>query len=97
MEALAEWTLRFLDEHAVPALFLFLLLEESGIPMPVPGDLVVLLAGVRVGQGQTPLLLALLVMQLGSLLGTSILYWVARRGGRPMLYRYGKFLRLQPD
>jgi membrane protein DedA with SNARE-associated domain len=36
-------------------------------------------------------------MQLGSLLGTSILYWTARRGGRPMLYRYGKFLRLQPD
>jgi membrane protein DedA with SNARE-associated domain len=97
VEALADWVLRFLDEHTLTALFLFLLLEESGIPMPVPGDLVVLLAGVRVGQGQTHLLVALLVMQLGSLLGTSILYWVARRGGRPMLYRYGKFLRLQPD
>jgi membrane protein DedA with SNARE-associated domain len=96
LEAIAAWTLRFLDEHTVAALFIFLLLEESGIPMPVPGDLVVLLAGARVGQGHAPLLLAVLFMQLGSLLGSSILYWAGRRGGRPMLYRYGKLLRLEP-
>jgi membrane protein DedA with SNARE-associated domain len=97
VEGIAEWSLRFLEEHAELALFLFLLLEESGIPMPVPGDLVVLLAGVRVGQERMNFVVALLAMQAGTVLGSSFLYWVARRGGRPMLYRYGKFVHLELD
>ena len=48
MDGLAEWGLRLLNEHAELALFLVLLLEESGIPLPLPGDLVMMLAGVRV-------------------------------------------------
>src|SRR3712207_6574843 len=86
-----------MEEHLVTALFFWLLLEESGIPMPLPGDLAILLAGARVGQGQLNLLLALLLIQAATLLGASVLYWVARRGGRPMLLRYGKFLQLGPD
>jgi len=37
MQAVAEWSLRFLDEHAQLALFVWLLLEEAGLPMPIPG------------------------------------------------------------
>jgi membrane-associated protein len=97
MDSLAEWGLRVLNDHAEWALFLVLLLEESGIPLPLPGDLVMMLAGVRVAQGRTHPVLAILLMESATLLGSSALYWLARRGGRPVLYRYGKFLHLELD
>ena len=97
MDGIAAWMLHFLDEHAQLALFLWLLLEESGIPMPVPGDLIVLAAGARVGQGQMNFLVAVVLIEAATLMGSSFLYWLARRGGRPMLYRYGKFLHLELD
>ena len=97
MDTVAEWALRLLNDHAEWALFLVLLLEESGIPLPLPGDLVMMLAGVRVAQGRTHPLLAILLMESATLIGSSGLYWLARRGGRPVLYRYGKFLHLELD
>ncbi|HZU07589.1 MAG TPA: DedA family protein [Chloroflexota bacterium] len=97
MEAIAAWALQFLDQHAEVAIFLVLLLEESGIPMPLPGDLVMMLAGVRAGEGRVHPLLALLLMESATLLGSSLLYWLARQGGRPLLYRYRKFLHLELD
>ena len=97
MDGVADWGLRLLEEHAVLALFLVLLMEESGIPLPLPGDLVMMLAGVRVAEGRMHPVVALLLMETATLLGTSFLYLLARRGGRPMLYRYGKFLHLETD
>jgi membrane protein DedA with SNARE-associated domain len=97
VDLVAEWGLHFLEEHAELALFLVLLLEESGIPLPLPGDLVMMLAGVRVHQGRMHFLVAILLMESATLIGCSILYTLARRGGRPVLYRYGKFLHLELD
>jgi len=97
VDAAAEWGLRLLNDHAEWALFLVLLLEESGIPLPLPGDLVMMLAGVRVAQGRTNPILAIFLMESATLIGSSALYWLARRGGRPVLYRYGKFLHLELD
>src|SRR5688500_18919429 len=94
METIAEWGLRFLDEHAQLGLFIWLLLEEGGMPMPVPGDLVVLAAGARLAQGQTSWLVTVLLIEAATLLGSSFLFAMARRGGRPFLVRFGKYLRL---
>jgi membrane protein DedA with SNARE-associated domain len=97
VEAITAWALGFLDQHAEWTIFLVLLLEEAGIPLPLPGDVVIVLAGARVHQGQLPLAVALLLLESATLLGSSVLYWLARRGGRPLLYRYGEVLHLGPD
>jgi len=97
MQAVAEWSLRFLDEHAQLALFVWLLLEEAGLPMPIPGDLVVLGAGARIGQGGMHWAIALVLVEAATLLGSTTLFWLARRGGRPMLLRFGRYLRLDPE
>ena len=94
---MAQWGLQLLEEHAEIALFIILLLEESGIPLPLPGDLVMVFAGVRVAQGRSHFLVSMLLMESATLIGASLLYLLARRGGRPMLYRYGKFLHLDLD
>jgi membrane protein DedA with SNARE-associated domain len=97
MDGLAQWGLALLDQHAELVIFCWLLLEESGIPMPLPGDLAAVLAGARVGQGRMHLLAAVVVIEAATLAGASVLYWLARRGGRPMLHRYGRYLHLTPE
>jgi membrane protein DedA with SNARE-associated domain len=94
MESVAELALRFLDEHAHLALFVWLLLEEGGLPMPLPGDLVVLGAGARLAQGQLHGPGVVLLLELATLLGSTLLFALARRGGRPLLLRFGPYLHL---
>jgi membrane protein DedA with SNARE-associated domain len=97
VETAAEWAFRFLDDHAQLALFVWLLLEEGGFPMPVPGDLVVLAAGARLGYGQLNWVLAIACIESATLLGSAALFWMSRRGGRPLLLRFGRFLHLDAE
>ena len=89
-QALLAW----FTQHEALLIFVAILLEESGIPMPIPADIAMALAGYRVAQGKMGLLEAFLIGQSATLIGSSILYWVGRRGGRPLLFRYGKLLHL---
>ena len=88
----AAW--RFLDAHGYVGVFLFLLVEEAGTPIPIPGDVVMVLAGVRAGQGRFDLFEILAVMQVATVIGASILYWLARRAGRRVVYRLGRHVGL---
>jgi membrane protein DedA with SNARE-associated domain len=51
--------------------------------------------GMRARGGHVNAALVLLIVSAAVTLGSTILYWAARRGGRPALQRYGKFLRLR--
>ena len=68
---MAQWGLQLLEEHAEIALFIVLLLEESGIPLPLPGDLVMVFAGVRVSQGRSHFLVSMLLMESATLMCVS--------------------------
>src|ERR687883_45637 len=87
----------FLDQHGIVAAFVFLLIEEAGVPVPVPGDFLMLILGVRARQGQVPLWEAIAVMEAATLLGATFLYAGARLAGRGLVYRYGRFVRLNPE
>jgi hypothetical protein len=39
----------FLDQHGVLAGFVMILIEEAGVPVPVPGDFLMLALGVHEG------------------------------------------------
>ena len=49
---MAELMPRLIDRYDDQAIFLWLLIEETGFPLPLPGHLAMLLAGYRVAQGQ---------------------------------------------
>jgi membrane protein DedA with SNARE-associated domain len=85
-----------LHTHALVVVAIVLFFEELGVPSPIPGDLMMVLAGVRAAQGSNPLWLALLVQELATVIGASGLFFVCRRLGRPVVLRYGRFLRLTP-
>jgi membrane protein DedA with SNARE-associated domain len=90
-------TASFLDRHGLLAAFVFLLIEEAGLPVPVPGDFLMLYLGVRAGEGRVPLWQAIVVMELATVLGATFLYVLARLAGRGLVYRYGRFIRLTPE
>ncbi len=76
------------------ALFGLLTVEEAGIPIPVPGDVVMMYAGYRVHRGLMLWYQALLCGVLATIIGSCILYHVGKKGGRPLLRKYGRYLHL---
>ena len=97
IQALAQWLLNFYHAHQLPALFLLVLVEEAGIPIPIPGDTLVMIAGLQPARSLLYDVSVIAVASLAVFIGSSILYAAMRRGGRPFLQRYGKYLHLHPD
>ena len=87
----------FLDRHGLVAAFVFLLIEEGGVPVPVPGDVLMLVLGVHAREGIVSLWQAIGVTWAGTIIGSSTLYWISRSAGRGLVYRYGRFIRLTPE
>ncbi len=83
-----------LHHHSLAAVFGLLTIEESGIPVPVPGDMVMMYLGYQVHRGLLIWWEALLCGVVATLVGSFILYQIGRRGGRPLLRKYGRFLHL---
>jgi membrane protein DedA with SNARE-associated domain len=69
-------------------------IEEAGIPIPIPGDTLVMLAGTQRPHTIGHALAVIGVSSLAVFLGSSLLYLVVHRGGRPLLVKYGKYILL---
>lgn len=85
-----------IDQHGVLAAFVLILIEEAGVPVPIPGDFLMLLLGMHARQGRVPLWEALVIMEGATLIGATVLYLAASRGGRGLVYRYGRYIHLTP-
>ena len=94
---LADALLAFADDHLYLALFFLLFIEEAGVPLPVPGDTLILLAGAQTSAGEGSPIIAAILVVLATLLGSSVLYWVSRLGGMPVLQRISRFLRIREE
>jgi membrane protein DedA with SNARE-associated domain len=68
-----------LQSYAYGGLFLAVLLDTIGLPMP--GEVVLLAAGFLVSTGRLEPIPAILVAALGAVLGDSVTYWLGRRAG----------------
>ena len=62
-----------------------ILVKEAGVPIPVPGDLVVIGAGVAAGRGEFTPGVALVVIVIASVVGGIIQYGLLRSVARPAL------------
>ena len=88
-----DWVRNTVSSGGYPALA-GLILAENLFP-PIPSELILPLAGFYVGQGEMAFLLAVLAATIGSLAGALILYAIARFGGRKLVLRFGKVLRVK--
>jgi membrane protein DedA with SNARE-associated domain len=74
----------FLDQYGYLVVFLFICIENLGIPFP--GETMLLAASVYAAQGaglQEPFVI--LACILGSIVGSSVGFWVGRTGGRGLI------------
>jgi membrane protein DedA with SNARE-associated domain len=88
--------LGLIDKHSYIAIILAVALEELGIPMPIPTDLLIVFAGIKGAGSPTRLAIWFGLLNLASALGASGLYAVVRRGGRPLVDRFGRYVHLGP-
>ena len=79
---------------AYAAVFLAMLLESLGLPLP--GQTLALVAAVVAGQGQLNFWLICLLTVAGGGIGGIGGYWLGRKGGRELLLRGGSYLRITP-
>src|ERR1019366_2120974 len=72
----------------------FPILGESAA-IPLPGETVLLAGGLAAARGILSLPLVILVGASAAILGDNLGYLVGRRGGRPLLLRYGQILHVK--
>ena len=61
---------------------------------PIPSEVILPLAGAQVADGTFVFALAVLAATAGAVAGALAIYAIARTGGRPLLLRYGRLLRI---
>lgn len=83
----------FAQVYGYWAVFLGILLENIGLP--IPGETVTLAGGFLAGSDQLNYWVVLADASLGAILGGNVGYWIGRAGGWPLLVRVGKLVRVQ--
>jgi membrane protein DedA with SNARE-associated domain len=92
-ESLAAWVQEVIQSFGYAGVA-FLMLAENLFP-PIPSEVILPLTGFLVEQGSLVFLPALVVATVGSLVGALVLYALGRWGGRELILRHGRVLRLK--
>ena len=76
-------------DYGLIALFLIVMLESGGVPLP--GETALVAAGVFASQGELNIVEVIVVSAAAAIIGDNLGYWAGRTGGRKLLER-SKFL-----
>jgi membrane protein DedA with SNARE-associated domain len=93
LASIGDWVRDVVTTSGYPGLAALILIEN--LFPPIPSELILPLAGFYVGKGDLVFIWAVLAATAGAVAGALIIYAVARFGGRRMLLRFGKVLRIR--
>ena len=97
-QPLIAWYLAALKTGGYPAIVLLMTMESSFLPLPseviIPPAAHLADAGTDSAGISRGIVIA---GAFGSWLGATLMYWVARMAGRPLVLRYGKFVLFPPE
>jgi membrane protein DedA with SNARE-associated domain len=78
--------------------FALLYIEESGIPLPAPGDVFVLYVGAHIPRNVFAFLVAWMGLIAAVTAGATNLFFISRRWGRQLVEsRFAEYVHLSPD
>lgn len=97
LQDLAHLLEQFLTDYGYLAIFVLMFVEEAGLPLPLPNEVALMYVGYLSYQGKLDANLAGLVATLGAAGGSALLYTIARRGGRRLIHRFGKFIHVTDE
>ncbi|MBM2826529.1 MAG: hypothetical protein HW403_593 [Dehalococcoidia bacterium] len=86
-----------LATYNYPLLLGLLFIEEAGIPLPISGDVLLMIIGYYISKGQISPTFSLLSIEIASLVGASIPYLLGRQGGHAIILRFGKYVHINPS
>jgi membrane protein DedA with SNARE-associated domain len=95
LEDIGQWIGDVMGSLGYVGLALLLVLEN--LFPPIPSEVVLPLAGFFVGRGDFTFWAALLAATIGATAGALVLYGLGQWGGRALVLRYGKWLRVDEE
>lgn len=86
----------FIASNLVLAPLLLLCIEEAGVPLPVPGDIIIAYTGYKLSMGHGPgLWMAFVVAQIAVITGSGVLFFLSRRWGQRVIDMLARFVFLK--
>jgi membrane protein DedA with SNARE-associated domain len=86
----------FLLQYGPIAIFIVMFVKSAGVPIPIPGDLIILTAAAHAAAHQSllELFVAFIVILVAVVLGGMIQFSLVRGPARGLLYRFGRYIGL---
>ncbi|MGH7904600.1 MAG: DedA family protein [Candidatus Dormibacteraceae bacterium] len=84
----------FIEHYGYAAIFLGVLLEDFGVPLP--GETLMIAGAVFAGLGRLSIVWVLVLAFLGAVIGDNIGYAIGHLGGRRLVLRFGRYVLLTP-
>jgi membrane protein DedA with SNARE-associated domain len=81
---------RLLQSYTYPVLFLLVLLESLGVPLP--GEIALVTAAAYASSGKISIAIVIALGALGAIVGGVLGYWIGAKGGLPLVTRYGGYI-----
>ena len=94
-DKLADFATRVVGDLGLPGIFLLMVPESAGIP--IPSEATMLFAGFNVSDGKYSLIAAVLVGSVANLVGSWIAYAVGHYGREGILEKHGRKLHIKPS
>lgn len=90
IDFLAQLVVSIIDQIGYWGVFLLMLVESCGIPMP--SEVIMPFAGFLVLDGRLNFVAVVIIGTLGNLAGSWLAYWIGLKGGRPLIEKYGRYI-----
>lgn len=86
--------LGLIEQYSYLGLFIILFIEEAGIPLLIPGDLFI---ATTAALPWSNYFLIVITVVCATLLGSTVLFTLAKKFGRRLLLRYGRHIKITPQ
>ena len=96
-QAVLDWYEHALQSGGYFVVGLLMTAESSVLPLPSESIIPLAASWSHAGRIQLGLPGIVLAGAVGSWLGATLVYWVARLAGRPLLLKYGRYILITPD
>ncbi len=91
-DSIIQFATQFIDTTGALGVFVLMIFES--MIAPVPSEAVLPFAGFLVSSGRFNFVMIAVVATLGSIVGSLISYYLGAIGGRPLVFRVGKYFLL---
>ena len=90
-----ERVLSLIEHYGYLVVFFGVMIESIGVPLP--GETILIASGLLAQRGHLDVGDAIAFGILGAVVGDQIGYWAGRKGGRPFVLRWGRYVRITPE